>query len=171
MKVGIGTKNLGKVKAVEETFRKAFGEVEFISAEVDSGVPSQPKEGEILKGAINRAKNSIKDNDYGVGIEGGVVNIEGRMFATGYCVIIDRQGNYTIGSQPIFELPRIFAERISKGDELGRIADDFFKSENLKHGIGAVGMLSKKFVTREDLIKSSVSTALIPLISKKVYSE
>ena len=124
-----------------------------------------------MEGALNRAKKSLNDNDYGVGIEGGTIKIKQRTFAIGYCVIIDRNGKYTIGSQPIFELPKKFLVRIDNREELGNIADEFFKTKNLKHTIGAVGLLSNKTVTREDLMKSAVSTALIPLISKDIYSD
>lgn len=171
MKVGIGTKNPCKVGAVEEVFRKAFGDVEFLPVEVDSGVPAEPKEDQILEGAMNRAKKSLSDNDYGIGIEGGTIKMNGRTLSTGYCVIINKEGKYTVGSQPMFELPAKISKRIDCGEELGMIEDDVFEGKNIKQGIGAVGMLSNSFVTRGDLIRASVSTALIPLIGKKIYSE
>jgi inosine/xanthosine triphosphatase len=171
MKVGIGTKNPLKVKVVKDVFEKAFGNIELYAVDVYSGVSIQPKEEDILKGALNRAKKSLRHNDFGVGIEAGTIKFDKRIFVTGYCVIIDKNGKFTTGSQPIFELPKVFKERIEDGEELGVIVDDFFKTKNIKHSIGLVGILSNKLVTREDLIKSAVSTALIPWISKNIYSD
>lgn len=171
MKVGIGTKNPLKIKVIEEAFTKVFKEVEFTPLETDSEVPDEPKEAEILKGALNRARNSLMENDFGVGMESGIVKVENRTFAIGYCVIIDKEGKYTIGSQPMFELPRIFSERIDKGEDLGKITDDIFKAKNIKHSVGAVGMISNNLLTREDLIRAAVFTALIPLVGKKIYSD
>lgn len=74
--------------------------------DTDSGVPAQPKDEQILQGAINRAKAALEGNDFGVGIEGGIVEINGKLCNTAYCVIMDRTGKYSVGSQLIFELLR-----------------------------------------------------------------
>lgn len=169
MKIGISTKNPLKIKAVKEVFEQAFGKVEVISFENNSGVPDQPLKDQILEGAKNRAKAALKNNDFSVGIEAGAIEIDGRLFDIGYCIIMDKSGKYSIGSQPIFELPESFKEKLLSGKELGKVADDFFGLDNIKQDIGAVGMLSKKLIVREDLLKAAVKTALLPWISKDVY--
>ena len=171
MKVGIGTKNPLKVKVVKDIFKIAFGKIELYAIDVDTEVSIQPKEEEILEGALNRAKKALRDNDFGVGIEAGTMELDKRIFVTGYCVIIDKNGKYTIGSQPIFELPKVFRKRIEVGEELGGLADEYFKTKNLKQSVGAVGILSNNLITREDLMRLAVLTALIPWISKNVYSD
>ena len=171
MKVGIGTQNPLKAKVVRDIFGKVFEDVEVSSIEVESGVSEQPKKKQVLEGALNRAKKSLKDNDFGVGIEAGTTEIDGRVFVIGYCVVIDKNGNYTIGSQPMFELPNVLAKRIRAGETLGNVADEYFNTKDIKKSTGAVGILSNYMVTREDLMRSALLTALIPLISKNVYSE
>jgi len=171
MKVGIGTKNPLKAKVVKDVFKKVFDRVDLYPISVDTEVSLQPKGEEMLEGALNRAKKSLKDNDFGVGIESGTIKLDKKLFVTGYCVIIDKNGRYTIGSQPIFELPEVFRERIEKGEEFGEIADEFFKTKNIKQSIGAVGLLSNKLITREDLLRSAVLTALIPWINKNIYGD
>ena len=171
MKVGIGTKNPLKAKVVRDIFEKVFEDIKVFPIEVESGVSAQPKEKEVLDGAINRARKSLKDNEFGVGIEAGTTEIDDRTFVIGYCVVIDKNGNYTIGSQPIFELPNVLAKRIREGETLGNVADEYFNTKDIKKSTGAVGILSNYMITREDLMRSALLTALIPFISKNVYSE
>ncbi len=171
MKVGISTKNPLKIETVRECFEQVFGKIEVFPIDVKSGVPDQPKGDEIIRGAKNRALAALKENDFGVGIEAGIINMFGRWFDTAYCVIIDKNGKCSIGSQPIFELPEIFHEKLLSGIELGKVAGEYFNQENLKHNAGAVGALSKGFITRKDLIKSAVKTALIPWISRELYNK
>jgi inosine/xanthosine triphosphatase len=169
MKVGIATKNPSKIRAVEEIFKIAFTDVQILPSDVDSGVPAQPKEEQILQGAINRAKAALEGNDFGVGIEAGVVEINGKMCNTAYCVVMDKTGKYSIGSQPIFELPGIFKKEILKGREFGAIADEYFKTKNIKHEGGSIKILSNNMISRDDMLKDAVKCALVPWISKEIY--
>lgn len=169
MKVGIATKNPSKVRAVEEMFKIAFGDVQILPSDADSGVPAQPKEEQILQGAINRAKAALEGNDFGVGIEAGVVELNGKMCNIAYCVIMDKSGKYSIGSQPMFELPEIFKKEILKGKEFGTVSDEYFKTKNIKHEGGAIKLLSNNLISRDDLLKSAVKCALVPWISKEIY--
>ncbi len=170
MKVGIATKNPSKVRAVEEMFKLAFKDVQIFPKDADSGVPAQPKEEQILQGAINRAKAVHEGNDFGVGIEAGTYEIKGKLCNTAYCVIMDKTGRYSIGSQPIFELPEIFKKEILSGKEFGTVADEYFKTKNIKHEGGAIKILSNNLISRDDLLKDAVKCALVPWISKEIYN-
>ncbi len=169
MKVGIATKNPSKVRAVEEVFKLVYADAQIFPKEADSGVPYQPKDEQILQGAINRANAALEGNDFGVGIEAGVVEVSGRMCNTAYCVIIDKTGKYSIGSQPIFELPDVFKREILAGKEFGTVADEYFKTKNIKHEGGAIKVLSNSLISRDDLLKAAVKCALVPWISKEIY--
>ncbi|MBU3958205.1 MAG: inosine/xanthosine triphosphatase [Nanoarchaeota archaeon] len=169
MKVGIATKNPSKIRAVEEIFKIAFGDVQILPSDADSGVPAQPKEEQILQGAINRARAALEGNDFGVGIEAGVFEIGGKLCNIGYCVIMDRTGKYSIGSQPIFELPEIFRKELLAGKELGTAADEYFKTKNIKHEGGSIKVLSNSLISRDDLLKDAIKCALVPWISKEIY--
>jgi len=170
MKVGIATKNPSKIRAVEEIFRIAFGDVQVFPKDADSGVPAQPKEEQILQGAINRATAALEENDFGVGIEAGVVEFNGKMCNIAYCVIMDKSGKYSIGSQPMFELPEIFKKGILAGKEFGTVADEYFNTKDIKHEGGAIKVLSNGLISRDDLLKDAVKCALVPWISKEIYN-
>lgn len=171
MKVGIATKNPSKIRAVEEVFKLVYGDVQVFPKDADSGVPAQPKEEQILQGAINRAKSALEGNEFGVGIEAGVYEMRGKLYNAAYCVIMDKRGKYSVGSQPIFELPEIFRKEIMSGKEFGAVADEHFKTKNIKHEGGAIKILSNSLITRDDLLKAAIKTALVPWISREIYEE
>lgn len=169
MKVGIATRNPSKIRAVEEMFRIAFKDVQVFPRDADSGIPAQPKEGQILQGAINRARAALDGNDFGVGIEAGVIELNGKLCNAAYCVIMDRTGKYSVGSQPIFELPEIFRKEILAGKEFGTVADEYFRTKNIKHEGGSVKIFSKGLISRDDMLKDAIKCALVPWISKEIY--
>ncbi len=86
-----------KINAVKKAFSFFNEEVEVKGVRVPSGVSKQPIGEETIKGAMNRAKNSLKvipDAEFGIGIEAGLFPM--RYAITGYmdfqwCVIMDRR--------------------------------------------------------------------------------
>jgi len=84
MKVYVGSKNRVKIEAVKSAFSKFFEkDVEVIGVSVDNGVGKQPYDEQTWKGAINRAKNAMKeyrDGDFWVGIESGIFSQYQRYF-------------------------------------------------------------------------------------------
>lgn len=169
MRIGVGSTNRLKIEAVSEVFGKAFGSVTVVPVDAKSGVPSQPFEAQILEGATNRAKAALEGNDFGVGMEAGIVRVAGKLCDVGYCVITDGRAS-SLGSQPMFELPEIFHGKLEQGTELGKIVDEFFGTENAKQAMGASGLLSKNLVNRKELLKMSISAALMPWVSRDIYA-
>ncbi len=99
MKVIVGSKNPVKVGAVREAFWQYYPECEVLGVEVDSGIAEQPmSEEETVQGATNRARAALKQGgDYGVGLEGGVTEIEGVLFECAWCVVVDKKGKVGVG--------------------------------------------------------------------------
>ena len=60
MNVAVGSTNPVKIKAVENVFRRVYGEVTVEARKVASGVSPQPFGKETVKGAINRAKSALR---------------------------------------------------------------------------------------------------------------
>jgi len=109
MKVAIGSKNPVKIKATKNVFKKVFGQVKVLSVEVKSGVSHTPSSfEEILKGAINRAKNALKETraDFGVGLEGGYEKIKFGFFLSGAVAIVDKKGRIGISGGSRVLLPK-----------------------------------------------------------------
>jgi len=166
----VGSKNPVKVGAVEEAFKKYWPECEVVGVEVESGVSSQPmSEEETVDGARNRARSCIGDNDCGVGIEGGVCEIEGKMLECAWVAIVNKEGIEGLGGGLYFELPEKIAEKIREGGELGPIMDEFSGESNVKQGQGAIGIFTKGQLDRKQAYVQIVLSAMIRHVSPEWF--
>ena len=170
--VAVGSKNPAKVSAVEEVFKEVFGaEVEVLGFSVDTVVSKQPLNEETVVGAHNRAKRAFEvgDADYGVGIEGGLVELGGRWYSLGFVAIIDRSGEVGTGASGWFECPKIVLDEIWKGRELADVMDEVSGTRDSRSELGAIGILTKNRVTRKDLYAHGVYMALVPFINRELW--
>ena len=125
MKILIGTKNPGKIEGAKLAFSKYFEDIEIIGIPVESEVPDQPFDKEVLEGAKNRVKNVIKyakDNnieaDYFIAIEGGITTSLGTIIEMNIAVIESKDGYQSVGTSQGFPIPERFLEEIRKKDFL-----------------------------------------------------
>lgn len=176
MKVGVGTNNPVKLKAVKNVFSIFYPNVQVLMISVESGVSRQPfGDYEIVKGAINRAKLVLKnsDCDFGVGIESGLVEIpmlDGKYGLRQWCAIIDRDGRITLGAGGIFEAPSNIVERVFNfGEEVGEATDKIFGVEESKRKEGLIGFLTRNVMDRTKLTEHAVMLALVPRLNVKNY--
>lgn len=153
MKIAIGSTNPAKTQAV----RNAYGETASImSLDVQSGVADQPfSDEETIEGAINRAKNCLKQSDavIGIGLEGGVVRSEHGLFICNWGALADREGTIVIAGGARIILPDRIAERLVAGEELGPVMDDFTKQQSIRKKEGAIGVFTNERVTRAEMFQ------------------
>ena len=171
MRVAVGSKNPVKVSAVKEVFSKVFDSAEVVSVEVEPGIPAQPFGLDTVRGAENRARRSLEVSgaDYGVGIEGGLLELGGRWYNLGFIAVIDRSGFMGTGTSGWFELPKNFLERLRGGGELAEVLDAFYGVEGVGRREGAVGLFTGNRVTRRDLYVHGLYMALIPILNRKIW--
>lgn len=172
LKIIVGSKNPVKTKCVENVFSKYFKDVEVIAESVNSFVSEQPfSEQETLLGAKNRAKEVfVKNNpDFGIGIEGGLEEIENKLYAFAWICIRAKDGRIGLGKTASFPLPKRIEELIREGIELGEADDIIFKRKNSKQKTGAIGLLSKEVLGRVELYEHGVISALLPFLNKDLY--
>ena len=115
MHVAIGSENPVKTDAVE----RVLPDAQTTAVGVDSAVPEQPwGREETVEGARNRADAALAatDADYGVGIEGGVVerDVPGGVWLVMWAAVTDRTDTH-FGAGPSIRLPDTVAERDSPG--------------------------------------------------------
>ena len=169
MKIVVGSTNPVKLNSVKLVFEEVFEEVEVVGVIVESGVPEQPRgDEETVRGALNRARGALeKDNEfeYGVGLEGGVYEQGDKLFECAWCAVVSSEGDEGLGGGLRFELPPKVAEKIRAGGELGPVMNEFLDREDVKKQEGAVGVLTKKHVTRTSGYKQLVYLALMRFIS------
>ena len=172
MLVVIGSKNQIKVNAVRWAFESLFDKPEFESLEVDSGVSKMPMSAnETIKGSENRALNalSLKGAEFGVGVEGGVEETALGMMLCSYVTIINKNGVRGTGGGTSVRIPDPIAKRVREGEELGIVMDDFSGMKDTKHGSGAIGILTKNLVDRENFFRMATACALSPFIKPEFY--
>ena len=172
--VVIASQNPVKIQAIQAGFTRMFpGEtftVQPISA--PSGVPDQPgTDQETLTGALNRSSNArdlFPQADYWAGIEGGIHDQDGQMWAFAWVAIrsMDRVGRSRTG---IIPLPPRVAELVRAGKELGEADDIVFGSTNSKQAAGAVGLLTDGVIDRAAFYTGAVILALIPFKNEALY--
>ncbi len=176
MKVLVGSQNPVKIEATKEVFRKYFDQTNIIGINVPSEVSAQPVDEEMFEGAKNRAlqlkKISEKKNfeaDFFIGIEGGIIKLYSRWFASGVACLIDNQGRFCYGLSPCFELPGYIVDKLLSGSELGVVMEQISGKNNIKQEEGAIGFLSKGMMDRKNLYIHCLIAALVPFINKELY--
>jgi inosine/xanthosine triphosphatase len=170
--VHVGSENPVKINAVENIFSKIFRRVKVIGVNVKPNVPPQPKEKEVIQGAIERSR-SVMDSecDFGVGIEAGLFynDVAERYFDIQYCAIVDKGKRLTLGHGSGFYYPQDIMDIVKTGKTVGQSMEDRFGIKNIGQKKGAIGYLSKDLITRTKLTEQAVVMALIPRIRSELY--
>ena len=175
MKIVVGTKNPIKLKAVENAINKIFPGAEFLleGVSVSSGVSDQPMgDRETIAGAVNRAKSCLSQAkaDFGIGLEGGVTEVEGKMFLVGWVAVVNCEGKIGLASAGRIELPEKIVQELKKGErELGSIVDEVCGQTNVKHGLGTNGILTKGLTNRTIGFENTTIEAMAKFISPEYY--
>ncbi|QEG20199.1 inosine/xanthosine triphosphatase [Mariniblastus fucicola] len=170
--VAVGSLNPVKINAVRGAFVRQWPDASVVGAEVDTGVSEMPmSDEECLAGARNRAKlaREANDSDFGVGLEGGV-NLEATgLMLLGWVVIIHRDGTESVSCTSKIPLPKMLADRILAGEELGPVMDDVLKVTGTAKKGGASGALTAGLVMRQDKFEMAVAYGLAPFVAPQFY--
>jgi inosine/xanthosine triphosphatase len=154
VKIIVASENPIKIQCVKNIFSKFFEKIEVVGKKIKTKLPEQPKtEEETIQGAIKRAEEIVKKYrpDFGVGIEGGLEYIEGRLFVFAWVCIKSKAGKIGLGRTASFPLPPIIEKLIKEGKELGEPDDIVFGIKNSKRKMGAIGLLSHGKLDRTKL--------------------
>ena len=169
IRVTVGSLNPVKIGAARSIVQRLVAEATVAGAAVASGVPDQPwGDEETIRGALTRARaaRETTDADAGIGIEGGVVLTEdGSVRSCAWAAVVMRDGREGIGGSLAMTLPPQVAALVRGGMELGHAMDAVTGSHNVKQGVGAVGILTRGLVTRQQAYEVIVAYALAPLLT------
>lgn len=174
MLVAVGSTNPTKINPVKEVFSKHFKNVIVKGVIVDTGAIEQPLHvDEMFKGALTRAKNAlkkVKGADYGVGIEGGLHKHSYGWLEHSIVVVLNKKGDFGIGSSGGLVLPDFVVKEIKKGKNLEQVIDSLFKTNKIGEGIGMFGIFTKGVVTRSEGVKHGVAFALARFLHENIYN-
>ncbi len=154
VKIAIGTKNPAKIKAAELSCKELGGEL--LSVNVPSGVSEQPfSDEETMEGALNRARNALDETgaDFGIGLEGGVVETPYGLFVCNWGALVSRAGDQFIAGGARIKLPDAVAKELTHGRELGPVMDEYTKKQDIRKSEGAVGVFSNGRITRDRMFE------------------
>lgn len=165
--VTLGSTNPAKISGVRKAFEAYFASPLVTGYNVESGVPNQPFDDELYIGARNRAMSAMKrgKSDYYVGIEGGIIRIDGKCYSTTCAVVLNSQLTEHTGYSLMFEVPETYMEIVRRGYELGEATDMLTGERDTKKGKGLIGVLSLQRLDREKLVTESVLVALMHFVN------
>lgn len=169
--VAVGSENPAKLSAVQATFAQILNQpIKVVPQKVDSGVPDQPWNQEIYRGAENRCRLMELDNsllDFYVGVESGV--LDSLCGASLMCVEIAviRHGDLVaVGMSSGFEVPQEIAALMRQEITMSDAADQVLGTERLGRKEGLVGWLTHNRLRRNEYIGQAVQLALCTLLAK-----
>ena len=169
-RIAVGSKNPVKLAAARAVVTRLASTVTVEAVEVPSGVPDQPfGDEETIRGALARAHAAREklDADFGVGLEGGVVEMpDATMRTCAWAAVVSRSGRHGVGGSLAMPLPEAVAQMIRGGMELGHAMDKLTSQTGTKHGAGAVGILTAGLVDRQAAYEVLVAYALSPFLPR-----
>ena len=175
MKILIGTKNPGKIEGAKQAFEKYFDNVEIEGISVSSDVADQPFNEEIFDGVKNRVKNLkeyAKQNnieaDFYIASEAGIIKLSEEWIDINSAFIEDKNGLQSLGISQGFPIPEKYIDEI-KEKELSSVMDRLFSGNQLSKGKGGISFLTKKEITRIDLIRNAFIMALPKYINGDLW--
>jgi inosine/xanthosine triphosphatase len=152
---------------------RAMPDADVRGVDVPSGVPDQPfGDALTIQGARSRARSARQalDAQFGVGIEGGVVEGEdGEMRTCAWAVVVSADGRVGTGGSLAMPLPPAVAAVVRNGVELGRAIDVLTGGHDSKRGPGAVGILTAGLIDRQAAYEVLVTYALAPFLSPEYW--
>ena len=169
-----------KIAAVRAVLERVGARARVDGIAVASGVSDQPVgDDETIRGATQRARAVLAqtDADFGVGLEGGVVDergvdgADGFMRTCAWAAVVARDGRVGTGGSLAMTLPARVASLVRDGVELGHAMDRVTGGQDTKRGAGAVGILTAGLVDRQRAYESLVTYALAPFLTPALYDE
>ena len=170
MKIFVASENPVKINSVRIAAAETFPEVEVQGISVPSGIPEQPmSDVETRTGSVNRARNlrdfvfekkedlnfDPENDEYlFVGAEGGVDQPgfakEGELWSTVWISVLDKDDQIYSANGARFEVPKIIADKLLAGEEMGPTVSKLFTRDDIKTKQGAIGVITRNFIDRTE---------------------
>jgi len=175
MQIVLGSENIPKRDSVVNAFTLAFpeSEINVICIATDSGVASHPvSASESLQGAINRANHAqaqLQGADYYVGIEGGLMQAEGKAWEIGWIAIRSAEGHVATGLSAGIEIKGPILQAIINGQELSDVLDDIYGVGKIGNSNGFYGLATDDLVTRKQAYEQGIHFAIAQYKHPELY--
>jgi inosine/xanthosine triphosphatase len=169
----IGSRNPVKIAAARAVLSRVHGEkVQIEACSVESGISHQPwGDEETLRGALNRARAALRVDgaSLGIGLEGGLVEVDRHVFTCAWCAVAREDGATGVAGGANLLLPPAVAEAVRAGAELGPTMDAFTGLQDTKHHEGAIGILTAGHLSRQSAYEHVLTLAMARLLTPAYY--
>lgn len=173
MYVVLGSTSPVKVNATKQAFGAYFDEVEVKALPLPSGVKAFPSsDEETLQGAMNRAEKarSLEPGaDFAVGLEGGLVKLEGYVLVHQIAIVIKDDIKGIGVSQGYVAPDRLIRQLDMESDSSRKTIDGYFGRDEILSEEGVVGVMTNGVLTRTDASRDAVICALTRFVNPKYY--
>lgn len=168
MKIILGTKSEDKIRILVNNLKRFnIKDLLIMDISVDSGISDQPlSEDETILGARNRAFNAVKKykeeavGDYlGVGLEGGLCDIDNNLYLVCVSCLVDKNNNEYIGISSKISIPSIVSTGVKKGESFGVLIREYKKSYGDSFYI-------KELISREKSFSEAINNSLVVFFDK-----
>ncbi len=171
--IAVGSQNPVKITATRILFTHLCGtEPDIEALAVNNGLPPQPwGDVETRRGAIRRAQEALRltEADWGVGFEGGLLEIEGDLYTSAWCAVVSADGRIgTAGGENLLLPPAVVAA-VRGGLELGEAIDRLLGTTGSKWRGGAIGALTGGRLIRTEAYEQLLLMALAPFLTSDYY--
>ena len=165
MQAVLASTNRAKLTAAQAVLGRVFSGTIVSSVTVAVDVPAQPIGDEQTQaGAIARAREAVRHGgaDLGIGMEGGLRETYAGWALCSWAAVVDAHGTVGVGGGGILLLPPHVVERVLAGEELSPVMDELAQATEIRHSLGASGILSGGLIDRGHIFEDALICALVP---------
>ncbi len=169
--ISVSTGNELKINGVNRFIKNIMKNYKIIKNNDYETGSEQPFGDDTMRYATDRAMFGLKDYDYSIGIESGIIynKINNVYYDVHYCSVIDRTGVITTGTSSGFEMPEKTIDGIKNGISTNNFVYREYGIKDAGKKNGIIGIASDNMVTRTDLVYESVRNAFIPRLRPELY--
>jgi inosine/xanthosine triphosphatase len=176
MLVAVGSQNPVKIEAVRLAYMALWPVEHWVveGCSVASSVADQPmSDGEARQGAQTRASRALEalHADYGVGLEGGLQQVEDYWFNCGWVSVVDTKGREGIGTTIRMIVPPAVMKVVLTGQELGDACDLVFMGIDTKRANGHFGLMTNDAIHRTGAFRDAVISALARFLHPQLMEQ
>ncbi len=173
IKISISTNNnlkIGALNTILKSYMKNYTVIRNSDYKTDS---EQPFGSDTAKFATQRALYGLKDNDYSIGVESGLIynKINNVYYDFHYCTVIDKYSKVTTGVSSGFEIPDNIIDFIKSGGYVSEYVEKLYGIKNIGKREGITGLISDNRIKRYDLIYESIRNAFVTRLRPDIYNE
>ncbi|WP_252314567.1 DUF84 family protein [Sinobaca sp. H24] len=151
--ITVGSLNETKIQAVRSVYPDSFN---VIGRDVEVTISEQPmSDQETRQGAIERAEACSGKDSIGIGLEGGIMVIEGTLYLCSWGALAEGSRIVTASGARL-ALPDSFYASLLEGRELKDVMDSYTERSGVSHKEGAVGVFTNGLISRTSMFSHIV---------------